>query len=550
MSNQEHNQKVEEDILFIPLLIALLILSIGWVSLFAGFFTVGGASVDPTLQFGSWVNYQDNDYGMGIAYIEVWDNSTKTAFALQENITNTESGCQVNGSCSVQLIIGYVANRTHLGFDRDNLALGGNFIKFNVTVTLRNGTQVFTQQNGTYVLVYHLEKDLFVYEYSMILNFVTEYYAIYDVVINYDSYYGGGFTKNYVYWNDMANTSWVTWDDCDIASDGDLFAWNKTADTLATVKDDNPSINLTQTVIEVYISQLSPGTSFNLMIRNSTDDNNNVWTLSTLGYHKINLYDMPKPHNLDVIKRLYYRASGGSGANKTVQLDYLNIFIYEKTVYGSRNDMGSTAFVDTASYCSVSTTGSIVKITDDEAGHAWASAQDLFNTVEISEVNLRFFPHLLVKTLDGYDPNWVSWGVRLWWANGTNYLVIDQNTTWGATVLNVLDFCDSENTTIIGFDMVVWGVDNQGNEGSFDWLHFYAPNAPTWYTQDVEIVLTGQAFLGMLMSGISLIGLCMIPLGTITGALMVKSKQMNDENWLLPMMIVLLGFALFIGGMA
>jgi hypothetical protein len=144
-----------------------------------------GSNPQPTIYFQGWIAPSTRDYGQGISYIEVYDNSTGS-FKLQENVTNSENGCGVNASCSVQLIIGYVANHTLLYWSYADNSTGRNFLRFNVSVVHNNGTEIFTQQNGTYVSNRYIGNDLFVFEHSIVLNFETEYSTVYDVTIQYD----------------------------------------------------------------------------------------------------------------------------------------------------------------------------------------------------------------------------------------------------------------------------------------------------------------------------------------------------------------------------
>jgi len=71
-------------------------------------------------------------------------------------------------------------------------------------------------------------------------------------------------------------------------------------------------------------------------------------------------------------------------------------------------------------------------------------------------------------------------------------------------------------------------------------------------TQDLTFLLWVALHTGSLMAGVALIGLVMIPGGMVLGAFMVKNNRGAKIELLfrlfLPMMIVLLGFAFFIGG--
>ena len=217
---------------------------------------------------------------------------------------------------------------------------------------------------------------------------------------------------------------------------------------------------------------------------------------------------------------------------------------YIRTTYGYQNDMSNTTWVDASPYALPVDTGSEMLIEDDEGGHTWGAVNDTGLSLDLA-----FYPLLELWQDEGTaDINWDSWGVRLLWANGSSYYIWYQepNSYGGHFEYNVLSLCDN-NTVINDIEIVCWG-DDLGDNLMFDYLNIYADTG--WYTQDVELVLTGEIFLGMLLSAISLAGLAMIPIGTFVGAVLIKNKKLNEETWLIPLVIVLLGFALFIGGLA
>ena len=511
--------------------------------------SINGNPSNPTLQFGSWVNYQDNDYSQGIAYIEVYGNSTGS-FKLHENLTYWESGCQVNASASVQLIIGYVANRTQLGWDLTNHSLGQNFIKFNVTVVHMNETTIFTQQNGTYVINYYLEYDLFVFEHSIILNFETEYNTVYAVTIHYENNYGGGFIKNYEYINDMTNTTWdeykrATTTQTQLTATINRLTSVGESDNLLVREDSFSGCSMDyMRWMEVSITYMSPTTTeVQFAVRNSTSAYLGFISFYAVGYYTFNLGGFD--YNIDTIKQLYMYGVSGHLENKTFDIDYVNIYTWEKALFGYWNDMSNTSWVDASPYALPVDAGTDMYIEDDEGGHTWGAVNDTGLSIDLS-----IYPYLEIFVDEGTnDVNWDSWGLRLLWANGSSYYVWYQEAfvSGGEHTYNVLSLCDGTNTVITDIEIVCWGDDDLGDDLQFNYLNIY-DNA-LWYDQEVEIVLHAETFEGWFNAWIVFLGLAIIPMATIYLALKYKSGDLDTETLFIGLLLLVLGWGLFFGGL-
>ena len=534
----------------------LILISLLLVLPFLSIITVHAGSINPTLQFGHWANPSAREYGMGVSYIEVYDNSTGS-FKLQENVTYLKGGCEVNATSSIQLIIGYVANHTLLVWDATDNSTGSNYLQFNITVTHSNGTIIFTQQNGTYVSNRYLGNELTMFEHSIILNFETEYAVVYTVALMYD-YYEGGVTvtlpagKDYFYVNDMSNTTWETaLDDVIQSQDGgsNKFLLDG-GDTYGYAQD---AISFTMPVnawLEVSITDWVGGDSFlgsiQMHIAGAWVYHLVNWTGT--GDYAVNM----STHAGKPCLWIMYNLHDGTDGVSYYSMDYFSLYLNDtitdsaRSAYGYYNDLSNNTWVDASPYCVVDDMGTSIRIEDDEGGHLWGSAND----TGISVVELEDFPYIEIYVDEGQpDVNWDSWGVRLWWVNGTSYNVWDGVVVFfGRYEVNALALCDSENTTINRIDIICWGDDDLGDNLGFDYLNIYDKLA--WYTQEVSIVLSGPIFEGYITAGVSFIGLCLIPFGSFWGAMLIKHKKLDENTWIIPIAIVLLGFALLIGGMA
>jgi hypothetical protein len=242
----------------------------------------------------------------------------------------------------------------------------------------------------------------------------------------------------------------------------------------------------------------------------------------------------------------------GASSNDYYSADYFAFYVndttttYTRAQYGYSNDMSNTSWVDDTIYCSVTDNGADMLMEDNEGTYYYG----IINDTGIS-VDLAVYPYVYIHWDEGsVDVTWTNITISLRWSNGTiGDLWYQQviNSSGTEDTLYALDLCDSENTTIIEVIITCWGDGDVGDDVELFTLNMYDT---MWKTQTVEVILTGETFTGMLLAGVSLVGLVMIPAGTTLGALMVKSKKLNESNWLIPLAIVLLGFAFFIGGMA
>ena len=88
---------------------------------------------------------------------------------------------------NITLLIDCWLNSTTYGVS--TLVEGQNIIRHSVTVTSTNNTVVFSQTNLTYVSGADYGDNVFLYQYSVQLDFTISYGNIYTVVVDYEIFY-------------------------------------------------------------------------------------------------------------------------------------------------------------------------------------------------------------------------------------------------------------------------------------------------------------------------------------------------------------------------
>ena len=94
---------------------------------------------------------------------------------IEDNVTN------------ITLLVDCWLNSTTYGIS--TLAEGKNIIRLNITVTSVNSTVVFFQGNLTYLASADYGESVFLYQYSVYLDFTIMYGEIYTAIITYEIFY-------------------------------------------------------------------------------------------------------------------------------------------------------------------------------------------------------------------------------------------------------------------------------------------------------------------------------------------------------------------------
>lgn len=134
----------------------------------------------------SW-DYPD-EYGQGIQYISVYENSTG-AWVLVDTIYYDDTlTFEWNASIGIYISVAAWFNSTLVGAS-DNVT-GRNYLRHNVTVTDLSDNVVFAQANFTYSTVNtFLNPPLWRYSYYVILDFLPEYAQVYTVTVTYEVFW-------------------------------------------------------------------------------------------------------------------------------------------------------------------------------------------------------------------------------------------------------------------------------------------------------------------------------------------------------------------------
>ena len=174
--------------------------------IYSGYTTTNGVYDATVLYagFGQWCSGAGNIYGwrddFAIVDSEFTYSEDGTEFSridayLDEEFTQTlydmDEGInpilEVDATVTnITLLVDCWLNSTTYGIF--TLAEGRNIIRQSVTVTASNSTVVFSQQNLTYVSATDYGDNVFLYQYSVQLDFAPNYGELYTVVVDYDVY--------------------------------------------------------------------------------------------------------------------------------------------------------------------------------------------------------------------------------------------------------------------------------------------------------------------------------------------------------------------------
>ena len=135
----------------------------------------------------SW-SYPD-EYGQGIEQIQVEENSTNPGTWEGVDLRKWHENQEYDWNVSVFIRLRVFAWMNNSLVGATDLEDGWNYQRLNVTVTIDNGTTVFSQQNFTTFVKYDTYDPMWSYQYYVILNFLPDYGWIYTATITYEIYW-------------------------------------------------------------------------------------------------------------------------------------------------------------------------------------------------------------------------------------------------------------------------------------------------------------------------------------------------------------------------
>jgi hypothetical protein len=160
-------------------------------ALYAGFgqYSTGSGHVygwhDDFIIIDTVLSYSDSGTGFFMIDAYIDEVFTHTFYDIDEGLNST---LEIDPSVTnITLLIQCWLNAT--AYDVSSVAEGKNIIRHNVTVTNTNGTVVFSQNNFTYLSGFDYGDGLFLYQYSVQLDFTLTYGEIYRTIITYEVYY-------------------------------------------------------------------------------------------------------------------------------------------------------------------------------------------------------------------------------------------------------------------------------------------------------------------------------------------------------------------------
>ena len=135
--------------------------------------------------FDSEFTYSENGTGFSRVDAYIDEVFTQTLYDMDEGI---DPILDIDTTVTnITLLIDCWLNSTTYGVS--TLVEGQNIIRHSVTVTSTNNTVVFSQTNLTYVSGADYGDNVFLYQYSVQLDFTISYGNIYTVVVDYEIFY-------------------------------------------------------------------------------------------------------------------------------------------------------------------------------------------------------------------------------------------------------------------------------------------------------------------------------------------------------------------------
>lgn len=170
----------------ISIVLALWLLSLPFV-----FWNQSQPAKSATFIIAYW-DYPSDDYGQGITFIEVHQNSTGSWLPvryLYDDLSPNQT-LDVPIGCAFKLMVRAWLNSTLTG--ATGLADGQNYQRHRVVVTTPYDSSVFSQENFTYSsgsLYGGISSEIWMYDYTVILDFISIASTVYTVVVTYEVYY-------------------------------------------------------------------------------------------------------------------------------------------------------------------------------------------------------------------------------------------------------------------------------------------------------------------------------------------------------------------------
>lgn len=142
----------------------------------------------------SWT-FPSDAYGQGISGIHIYENSSGSWLdhlpyqgASYAYIDATDTVyIEYNMSSYLKLQYFSYFNSTKVGVA--TTTEGKNYLRHNISIVDYNNTVVFSQQNFTYLTVSTLHDPIWIYSYTVILNFVPTMGSIYTATMIYEVYH-------------------------------------------------------------------------------------------------------------------------------------------------------------------------------------------------------------------------------------------------------------------------------------------------------------------------------------------------------------------------
>ena len=160
----------------------LVVLTLGLL-----FVSIPQAKANPQFVLSSWA-YPD-EHGQGIYQITVYENSTGSWLQLgsvDPTVEPTESTTfNWTVSLGIRLRLDTIYNNSLVG--ADNITDGENYHRYNVTVT--SGVETIFNQTGFTYFNSWADGSLYLYSYTVILNFLPEQGQIYKATVTYEVFY-------------------------------------------------------------------------------------------------------------------------------------------------------------------------------------------------------------------------------------------------------------------------------------------------------------------------------------------------------------------------
>jgi len=162
-----------------------------WVAVMSLVLMIGFSTIPPAKAQFIIADYTyPSNNGNGIAYIHAYLDGAFNASMYKnpdsypgEEVTNP---LEVESGVNITLAVFCWLNGTHTNIS--SLVEGKTVIRHSVTVTITNGSTIFSQQNFTYIVGGDGDAPMYFYRYDVILDFLPVAGEIYRVIVTYEIY--------------------------------------------------------------------------------------------------------------------------------------------------------------------------------------------------------------------------------------------------------------------------------------------------------------------------------------------------------------------------